>query len=186
MTRCHDDGDHPRHLASTTKNSLQAVPWVGTGPSTIDLSSYIEDSRPKPPPTCCAPRARTSQAPTCPPKLTRCVVLPPTPRIQNASTTGVATATVGSTPGWEPPGVAISKLRQGSYYPDWLLDHRTRAESALTSVVATCYLKDVATRRVEDLIATCAISRMSKSTASRWRRDLWGGWWNSSAPETLG
>ena len=36
--------------------------------------------------------------------------------------------------------VAIPKLRSGSYFPDWLLQRRKRAEPALTSVVATCYL----------------------------------------------
>ena len=43
--------------------------------------------------------------------------------------------------------VAIPKLRQGSYFPDWLLERRRRAEAALTSVVATCYLLGVSTRR---------------------------------------
>ena len=33
--------------------------------------------------------------------------------------------------------VAIPKLRQGSYFPDWLLERRRRAGRALTSVVAT-------------------------------------------------
>ena len=32
--------------------------------------------------------------------------------------------------------VAIPKLRQGSYFPDWLLERRRRAERALTTVVA--------------------------------------------------
>lgn len=41
--------------------------------------------------------------------------------------------------------VAIPKLRQGSYFPDWLLERRRRAEAALTSVVATCYLLGVST-----------------------------------------
>jgi putative transposase len=36
--------------------------------------------------------------------------------------------------------VAIPELRQGSYFPEWLLERRKRAERALTSVVATCYL----------------------------------------------
>ncbi len=36
--------------------------------------------------------------------------------------------------------VAIPKLRAGTYFPDWLLERRRRAEAALTSVVATCYL----------------------------------------------
>src|SRR3712207_1961819 len=38
--------------------------------------------------------------------------------------------------------VAIPKLRAGSYFPDWLLERRRRAERALTTVVATCYLLD--------------------------------------------
>lgn len=36
--------------------------------------------------------------------------------------------------------VTIPKLREGSFFPDWLLTRRRRAEAALTSVVATCYL----------------------------------------------
>src|SRR5690348_6964924 len=36
--------------------------------------------------------------------------------------------------------LAIPKLREGTYFPDWLLERRKRAERALTSVVATCYL----------------------------------------------
>lgn len=39
--------------------------------------------------------------------------------------------------------LAIPKLRSGSYFPDWLLEQRRRAERALTTVVATCYLLGV-------------------------------------------
>ena len=48
--------------------------------------------------------------------------------------------------------VAIPKLRQGSYFPEWLLERRRRAEAALTAVVATCYLLGVSTRRMEKLV----------------------------------
>ena len=48
--------------------------------------------------------------------------------------------------------VAIPKLREGSYFPDWLLERRRRAERALTTVVATCYLLGVSTRRMEKLV----------------------------------
>src|SRR5215471_11950307 len=48
--------------------------------------------------------------------------------------------------------VAIPRLRSGSYFPDWLLERRRRAEAALTSVVATCYLLGVSTRRMEKLV----------------------------------
>ncbi len=50
--------------------------------------------------------------------------------------------------------VAIPKLREGSYFPDWLLERRRRAERALTTVVATCYLLGVSTRRMEKLVET--------------------------------
>src|SRR5215210_6521377 len=62
--------------------------------------------------------------------------------------------------------VAIPKLRSGSYFPDWLLERRRRAEAALTSVVATCYLLGVSTRRMEKLVETLGITRLSKSQVS--------------------
>ena len=48
--------------------------------------------------------------------------------------------------------LAIPKLREGSYFPDWLLERGKRAERALTSVVATWYLLGVSTRRMEKLV----------------------------------
>ena len=36
--------------------------------------------------------------------------------------------------------LAVPKLRQGSYYPEWLLERRRRAERGLATVVATSYL----------------------------------------------
>src|SRR4051794_37404148 len=61
--------------------------------------------------------------------------------------------------------VAIPKLRSGSYFPDWLLERR-RAERALTTVVATCYLLGVSTRRMERLVESLGIARLSKSQVS--------------------
>ena len=43
--------------------------------------------------------------------------------------------------------VAVPKLREGSFFPDWLLQRRRRAEAALTTVVAACYLLGVSTQR---------------------------------------
>ncbi len=68
--------------------------------------------------------------------------------------------------------VAIPKLRQGSYFPDWLLERRRRAETALTTVVATCYLLGVSTRRMEKLVETLGITRLSKSQVSLMAADL--------------
>ena len=48
--------------------------------------------------------------------------------------------------------LAVPKLRQGTYFPEWLLERRKRAERALTSVVATCYLLGVSTRRMDKLV----------------------------------
>lgn len=62
--------------------------------------------------------------------------------------------------------LAIPKLRQGSYFPDWLLTHRRRAEQALVSVVATSYLLGVSTRRVEKLVEQLGIRQLSKSQVS--------------------
>ena len=68
--------------------------------------------------------------------------------------------------------VAIPKLRQGSYFPHWLLERRRRAEAALTSVVATCYLLGVSTRRMEKLVESLGITRLSKSQVSAMAHDL--------------
>jgi putative transposase len=68
--------------------------------------------------------------------------------------------------------VAIPKLRSGSYFPDWLLERRRRAEAALTSVVATCYLLGVSTRRMEKLVESLGITRLSKSQVSVMAREL--------------
>ena len=62
--------------------------------------------------------------------------------------------------------LAIPKLRQGSYFPDWLLTHRRRAEQALVSVVATSYLLGVSTRRVEKLVEQLGVKQLSKSQVS--------------------
>jgi transposase-like protein len=62
--------------------------------------------------------------------------------------------------------VAIPKLRSGTYFPEWLLERRRRFERALTTVVATCYLLGVSTRRMEKLVESLGISRLSKSQVS--------------------
>jgi putative transposase len=68
--------------------------------------------------------------------------------------------------------LAIPKLREGSYFPDWLLERRKRAERALVSVVATSYLLGVSTRRMEKLVEQLGITRLSKSQVSVMAKDL--------------
>jgi len=70
--------------------------------------------------------------------------------------------------------VAVPKLRQGSYFPEWLLERRKRAEAALISVVATCYLLGVSTRRMDKLVESLGITSLSKSQVSRMAADLDG------------
>jgi putative transposase len=68
--------------------------------------------------------------------------------------------------------VAIPKLRSGSYFPDWLLERRRRAEQALVSVVATSYLLGVSTRRMEKLVEALGVTRLSKSQVSEMAKTL--------------
>jgi len=68
--------------------------------------------------------------------------------------------------------VAIPKLRTGSYFPAWLLERRKRAESALITVIADCYLAGVSTRRMDKLVKTLGIDSLSKSQVSRMAADL--------------
>lgn len=68
--------------------------------------------------------------------------------------------------------LAIPKLREGTYYPDWLLTPRRRAEQALTTVIAQAYLEGVSTRRVDDLVKAMGIEGISASQVSRMAAEL--------------
>ncbi len=68
--------------------------------------------------------------------------------------------------------LALPKLREGSYFPDWLLQPRRRAEQAFVSVIADAYLAGVSTRRVEKLVQQLGVERMSKSQVSRLAQSL--------------
>ncbi len=68
--------------------------------------------------------------------------------------------------------LAVPKLREGSYYPDWLLENRRRAKRALVAVIAECYVRGVSTRRVDGLVKTLGIESISKSQVSRLAKTL--------------
>jgi len=68
----------------------------------------------------------------------------------------------------------VPKLREGTYFPDWLLEPRRRAERAFVQVVAECYVRGVSTRRVEGLVRHLGIERISKSRVSEMARELDG------------
>ena len=70
--------------------------------------------------------------------------------------------------------LALPRLREGSYFPDWLLQPRRRAEQAFVSVIADAYLAGVSTRRVEKLVQQLGVERMSKSQVSRLAKSLDG------------
>ena len=66
----------------------------------------------------------------------------------------------------------IPKLRAGSYFPDWLLDARTRSERAFIQVVSEAYVRGVSTRRVEGLVEALGIASLSKSQVSEMAKTL--------------
>ena len=70
--------------------------------------------------------------------------------------------------------LAVPKLREGSFFPDWLLTHRRRAEQALVTVVATAYLLGVSTRRVERLAEQLGVKSLSRSQVSEMASHLDG------------
>jgi transposase-like protein len=63
-------------------------------------------------------------------------------------------------------GLAIPKVRDGSYFPS-LLEPRRRAERALLAVVQEAYVLGVSTRRVEDLVEALGIASLSRTEVSR-------------------
>jgi len=60
----------------------------------------------------------------------------------------------------------IPKLRAGTYFPDWLLVPRRRAEQALMVAIADAYLAGVSTRRVDKLVRALGIEGISRSQVS--------------------
>ena len=68
--------------------------------------------------------------------------------------------------------LAVPKLRQGVYSPEFLLQPRRRAEKALVAVVCQAYVEGVSTRRVDDLVRAMGIEGISKSEVSRMATEL--------------
>jgi putative transposase len=68
--------------------------------------------------------------------------------------------------------LGIPKLREGSYYPEFLLQPRRRAEQALVAVIGQAYVEGVSTRRVDDLVKAMGIDGISKSEVSRMAAEL--------------
>jgi putative transposase len=66
----------------------------------------------------------------------------------------------------------IPKLRSGTYFPSWLLRPRRRAEQALTAVIGEAYVLGISTRKVEDLVQSLGMDRISKSQVSLLCKEL--------------
>jgi putative transposase len=60
----------------------------------------------------------------------------------------------------------IPKLRQGSYFPEFLEPRRT-AEKALTAVIQEAYVQGISTRSVDDLVSRAAHRRAAVRPAGR-------------------
>jgi len=68
--------------------------------------------------------------------------------------------------------LAVPKLRKGTYFPEWLLAPRRRAERAMVQVVTECYVRGVSTRRVDGLVQALGLEGMSKSQVSELAKEL--------------
>jgi len=66
----------------------------------------------------------------------------------------------------------LPRLRKGSYFPEWLLAPRRRAEKALVQVVSESYVNGVSTRRVDRVAAAMGIEGISKSQVSEMAKSL--------------
>jgi transposase-like protein len=66
----------------------------------------------------------------------------------------------------------LPRLRKGSYFPDWLLSARRRAERALVQVVSESCVNGVSTRRVDRLASAMGIEGISKSQVSEMAKSL--------------
>ena len=77
--------------------------------------------------------------------------------------------------GWETRvgriGLAIPKLRKGSYFPAFLEPRRT-AEKALTAVIQEAYVHGISSRSVDDLVKAMGGTGISKSQVSRLCEDI--------------
>jgi putative transposase len=56
----------------------------------------------------------------------------------------------------------IPKLRQGTYFPGWLLERGRQVERALVAVAADCYVHGVSVRKVDGLVRALGIEHIGK------------------------
>jgi len=68
--------------------------------------------------------------------------------------------------------IKIPKLREGTYYPDWLLQRKRPAERALLGVVMEAYVNGVSTRKMQRIVQELGLEKMDKSKVSRINKEL--------------
>ena len=68
--------------------------------------------------------------------------------------------------------LAIPKVREGSYFPDFLIEPRRRAERAVVSAVAEAYVLGVSTRKVDKLVRAMGMDGISRSRVSEMAKSL--------------
>jgi transposase-like protein len=61
------------------------------------------------------------------------------------------------------------QLRQGSYFPAWLLEPRRRIDRALLAVVMEAYVHGTSTRKVDDLVKALGVDAGISRCVSRER-----------------
>ncbi len=68
--------------------------------------------------------------------------------------------------------LAVPKVREGAYFPEFLLQPRRRAEKALVAAVAEAYVLGISTRKVDKLVKTIGLEGISKSRVSEMAKSL--------------
>lgn len=64
-------------------------------------------------------------------------------------------------------GLRIPKLREGSYFPEGMLDRWSRVDVSVAAIVQEMYVCGVSTRKIEKVAARLGISSLSSSEVSR-------------------
>jgi transposase-like protein len=70
--------------------------------------------------------------------------------------------------------LAIPKLREGTYYPEFLLERQQPTEQALIGVILQAYVNGVSTRKMSHLVKELGLEGIDKSKVSRLNQKLDG------------
>jgi transposase-like protein len=68
--------------------------------------------------------------------------------------------------------LAIPKLRQGTYFPDWLLGPQQQGERTLVTAVADWYVQGASEQKVSDLVRALGLTAISASQVRELATDV--------------